>query len=212
MKTLADGTHVSVPAYELYNHHFGNSVLGKAAKMVKTGLPVDHDAAHAEDPMSVDALFPGYRLVNAETPATEPSPVRSAAGSTAAGGLIIGNGTYRQFGINVGGSDSPWLAVKLGAESRKTFHYFTDGYGVQVESPYSVSIHPMIIDTRNREGNGSATRPTGHGIVPPSSNVPSSAMYRLAVSLPPNAREPKLITCCDLPNFVQWYPRMPVHR
>lgn len=131
----------------------GNSILGKAARLVKTGIPVDHDV-HVQDPLSMEALFPGYKIVNAEVPE---GGVRQPASEQSNAGLIIGNG----------------------AESRKTFHYFAEGYGAQVQSPAFAGIHPMVIDTRNREANPiDPAHPTRHGIVPRESNVPASAMYR----------------------------------
>ena len=55
------------------------------------------------------------------------------------------------------------LIIGNGDESRKTFHYFAKGYGVLVQSPQSAAMHPMIIDTKNREAGGTPQRPTGHG-------------------------------------------------
>ena len=45
VRTLPNGTHESVPAWELYNHHYGNTIIGKGAKLVKTGIPTDHAMA-----------------------------------------------------------------------------------------------------------------------------------------------------------------------
>jgi hypothetical protein len=149
VRTLKNGTHVSVPAWELYNHHYGNTILGKGTKLVKTGVPFDHEGmaeGHTDE-----HLFPGYKFVNAGTE----DGIRAAAPALSAGGLIIGNG----------------------AESRKTFHYFGEGYGVQVFSPNAAAMHPMIIDTKNREGGGTPQRPTGHGIVPNASTVGPDQMY-----------------------------------
>jgi len=150
VRTLKNGSTVSVPAWELYNHHYGNSILGKAAKMVKTGIPTDHEGM-PESGHSDDHLFPGYTFVSSSTK----DGVRADAPAFSGGGLIVGNG----------------------AESRKTFHYFAEGYGVLVESPVSAAIHPMIIDTKNREGGGTPQRPTGHGVVPNSSTVGPDQMY-----------------------------------
>jgi hypothetical protein len=152
VRRLDNGTHVSVPAWELYNHHYGNSILGEGVKLVKDKRPLElDDTKMAEDAQS---LFPGYRFV-ADTEATRNGGAREQAGQFSNGGLIIGNGD----------------------ESRKTFHYFADGYGVLVESPQSAAMHPMIIDTKNREGGGTPQRPTGHGIIPNASTVPANQMY-----------------------------------
>jgi len=151
VRTLPNGSHVSVPAWELYNHHYGNTIMGKGTTLVKTNIPTDHDGPMAE---SADGahLFPGYKFVN-----TNPGKdnIRSPAGGLTAGGLIIGNG----------------------AESRKTFHYFAEGYGVMVQSPNAAAMHPMIIDTKNRALNGTQQRPTGHGIVPRAATVGPDQMY-----------------------------------
>ena len=100
---------------------------------------------------SDDHLFPGHKFVSTSTK----DGVRAEAGAFTNGGLIVGNG----------------------AESRKTFHYFGKGYGVMVESPNAAAIHPMIIDTRNRESGGTKQRPTGHGVVPNASTVGPDQMY-----------------------------------
>jgi len=144
-----DGNFTSVHAWELYNHHYGNTIMGKGTKLVKTGVPVQD---HFHDGMSDESLFPGMKFVNTELKDTDR---RADAGAFTAGGLIVGNG----------------------AESRKTFHYFGEGYGVMVESPYAAAIHPMMIDTKNRALNGTSQRPTGHGMVPPSSTVNPDQMY-----------------------------------
>lgn len=70
------------------------------------------------------------------------------------------------------------LIMGNGAESRKTFHFIAPGYGAQVFSPTQAVLHPMLIDTTNREKTDNATDPGHgrHGIVPKASNVPPSAM------------------------------------
>ena len=151
VRTLPNGSHVSVPAWELYNHHYGNSIIGKGTKLVKTNIPHDHEGP-MEESADGSHLFPGYKFVN-----TNPGKdnIRSEAAEFTSGGLIIGNG----------------------AESRKTFHYFAEGYGVLVGSPNAAAMHPMIIDTKNRETGGTQQRPTGHGKVPHAATVGPDQMY-----------------------------------
>jgi hypothetical protein len=156
VETLPNGTVRPVPSWELYNHHYGNSIIGKGTKLVKTGIPGDHEnAEYGED---AERHFPGYKLVDAPIRGSKKfrDNVRAEAGAFSNGGLIVGNGD----------------------ESRKTFHYYGSGYGVLVESPNAAAIHPMMIDTKNRENNSpSKQRPTGHGVVPNASTVNRFEMY-----------------------------------
>lgn len=79
-----------------------------------------------------------------------------------------------KLGAAAGKYSNQFLPMGNGAESRKTFHYFPPGYGAQVYSPTEMTLQPMIIDLRNREGK--IQDPSGrHGIVPVESNVGPSA-------------------------------------
>ena len=115
----------SVPAWEQYNHHYGNSISGKGIKFIKDPVP---KFAHEFDPVEHMMGFDGYKFVS-----TEPGRLgaKPRAGSST-GGLPMGNG----------------------AESRFTFHFFPPGYGAQVSSPTTTEIRPMFIDTKNRWGSG----------------------------------------------------------
>lgn len=101
--------------------------------------------------------FPGYRIVP-EVESLEEMKGKPAAKPYSSQGLIMGNG----------------------AESRKTFHFLGQGYGAQVFSPYQAVLHPMLIDTTNREPKTDPATDPGHGrhgIVPKASNVGPEAMY-----------------------------------
>jgi len=68
------------------------------------------------------------------------------------------------------------------------------GFGVLVESPTAAALHPMILDTKNREGTGTPQRPTGHGIVPSSSTVGPQEMYSGIHECPCTDKWPKVIS------------------
>ena len=134
-----------------------NSIIGTGAKLVKTGIPTDH-----KGPMGVDDdeihtqpfMAGGYKIV----PSDPNADVGAAPPRWSNAGLIMGNG----------------------AESRKTFHFLPPGYGAPVYSPYQAVLHPMLIDTTNRQPETDPDSDPGHGrhgIVPKKSNVPPSAMY-----------------------------------
>ena len=135
-----------IPAYEQYNHHYGNSISGTGTVMIKDPTP---DFSHEFDPVAHMGGFVGYKFVDE---ATGGAPKKGSS----TGGLPMGNG----------------------AEARKTFHFFTPGYGAQVTSPATTQIRPMFIDVKNRWKNGehgamtNAAHPTRHGPVPKNSNVP----------------------------------------
>lgn len=141
----------SVPAWEQYNHHYGNSVSGKGVAFIKDPVP---KFAHEFDPVTHMMGFDGYKFVS-----TEPGKLGAKPGKlTSTGGLPMGNG----------------------AESRKTFHFFPPGYGALVGSPTTTEIRPMFIDTKNRAEFGKPldpSVPTRHGPVPENSNIPPSEMY-----------------------------------
>merc|ERR1719326_1925530 len=92
------GEDESVPAWEQYNHHYGNNVMGKGAKLVRTDIPKIPGAKHggcmaSDDDMSTS--FDGFHIVSTTNGTGEAAPANSNVG------MIMGNG----------------------AESRKTFHF-----------------------------------------------------------------------------------------
>jgi hypothetical protein len=139
--------------------HFGNTISGKAVKFVKTNIPYTHDELiHRTDEDS--KFFPGYRFVRTNS---GKDGLRKAPPKYATQGMMMGNG----------------------AECRKTYHFVPPGYGAQVESPNMAIIHPMIIDTANREGDPAlGIKSTRHGVVPPTANVGSDAMYNGMMECP----------------------------
>lgn len=150
---------VSVPAWEQYNHHYNNNLLGKGTKLVKTGIPTypggSADEARGNHHMG---KYPGYEFVQ--------------------------TGLDAELGERASAYSNQFLPMGNGAESRRTFHYFPPGYGAQVYSPTEMTLMPMIIDQRNREGK--IQDPSGrHGIVPKESNVGPEAMCTLALCSPP---------------------------
>jgi hypothetical protein len=75
----------SVPAWEQYNHHYGNSVSGTGIKMIEDPVP---KLPSEWDPVEHMMGFQGYKFVS-----TEPGKLgaKPKAGSST-GGLPMGNG------------------------------------------------------------------------------------------------------------------------
>lgn len=43
IRVLENGTERSAHAWEVYNHHYGNTIVGDGMKLVKTGIPDDQE-------------------------------------------------------------------------------------------------------------------------------------------------------------------------
>eukprot|EP01063_Lacrimia_lanifica_P024022 TRINITY_DN31_c0_g1_i1.p2 TRINITY_DN31_c0_g1~~TRINITY_DN31_c0_g1_i1.p2 ORF type:complete len:710 (+),score=265.41 TRINITY_DN31_c0_g1_i1:61-2190(+) len=72
-----------------------------------------------------------------------------------------------------------------GGEFRKSYHGYPRGFAQLLESPKTLNVEPMQIDTRNREYNGTGFRP---GPVPKISSQPADAVYSGLIECPCSTR------------------------
>jgi hypothetical protein len=133
---------ISVPINVAYNHHYGATVIGKGSSMQRL----------RRDPKDPRTMHPGCGFLGPE-PDFVSVPVEH---TPSASGLP----TSMTFGYANGG------------EFRKSYHGLASPFAQIVESPRSISVEPMQIDTWNREKmnlTGGAFVP---GPVPKNSRAP----------------------------------------
>lgn len=117
---------VSVPISASYNHHYGSTIIGADASFRKVKL------TGPDDPLAKEVMKQQAGCGN--VPLDQPQyivegPERSARGMPTRQMLQSGNG----------------------GEYRKTVHGFAPGYALVVDSPTSMQVTPMQIDTWNRD-------------------------------------------------------------
>lgn len=135
---------VSVPINIAYNHHFESKMVGHKAVLEKISLNGPDDPRVKE--LGLDM---GHGVGDEEW------HVRELAPST--GGVP----TSQAFGGANGG------------EYRKTFHGYPPGYAQVIESPQSIGITPMQIDTWHREKMNLTGSPFVSGPAPRNSWAPT---------------------------------------
>lgn len=117
---------VSVPISASYNHHFGSTIIGAAAS---------------------------FRKVTLDGPA-DPLWKEVAKQQAGCGGVPIDQPQYLIEGPELSSRGLPTrqsIQSGNGGEYRKTYHGFAPGYVMVVDSPTSLQVTPMQIDTWNRD-------------------------------------------------------------
>jgi len=117
---------VSVPISASYNHHYGSTIIGAGVRFRKVVLDGPNDP-HLKDTAKHEA---GCGKLPWDQPRyIVEGPELSPRGLPTRQGIQSGNG----------------------GEYRKTYHGFAPGHAVVVDSPTSIQITPMQIDTWNRD-------------------------------------------------------------
>eukprot|EP00944_MAST-04C_sp_MAST-4C-sp1_P011412 g11412.t1 len=164
-------TDVSVPINVAYNHHFESEMLGKGASVEKITLQGPND------PRAPKAGAMGHGR-------PDPNTLYAIKDNRETPKDIP---NHQAFGAGNGG------------EYRKSFHGYSPGYAQLIDSPQSIYITPMQIDTWNRD-KMNKTDPAGKfvsGPVPRNSLAPTigpDAIYSGLLECPVTTRVQKVVT------------------
>jgi len=155
---------VSVPVSASYNHHYTAQIIGGSARFKKVMLDGPHDPR-------VEALRQrSHGMVAIDQPH-----------------YLVEEGEESALGV----PQWQWFSSANGGEYRKTFHGFTPGYVMIVDSPTEVQMTPMQIDTWNRDKmNISTNGPVRFvpGPLPRASLAPPDATYSGLLECPLTTR------------------------
>eukprot|EP00756_Hemistasia_phaeocysticola_P032008 Hpha_TRINITY_DN16387_c2_g1::TRINITY_DN16387_c2_g1_i3::g.62124::m.62124 len=161
---------VSVPINANYNHHYTSVVIGAGARFKKVMLD------GPDDPRADDLRkMSGHGMIAVDQPQYLVEEVQESA---------------------LGLPQTQAFSSANGGEYRKTFHGFSPGHALVVDSPTSFQITPMQIDTWNREKmniskNGLST--FAPGPLPRSSLAPPNAPYSGLLECPMTTRIAKAV-------------------
>lgn len=144
---------VSVPISATYNHHYTSSFIGGNARFNKITL------SGPDDPRAAKLLKEsGHGMLAYDQPHFVVEELREPTISGASNHVVCSSAN--------------------GGEYRKSYHGFSPGHALVLESPTSVQITPMQIDTWNRDEmniNGSLPPKFVAGPLPKASQAPPNA-------------------------------------
>jgi hypothetical protein len=170
------GEDISVPINVAYNHHFESEMMGKGASLEKVVLNGPSDAR---------------------------APKRGSLGHGRPEENVIyqikGSNSDDVFGSKTVAPNHQGFGAGNGGEYRKSFHGYSPSYAQLIQSPESIYITPMQIDTWNRD-KMNKTDPSGKfvsGPVPRNSLAPvtgKDAIYSGLLECPVTTRIQKVVT------------------
>ena len=122
----SDGVWRSVPISASYNHHYTAQVIGANARFEKVWLD------GADDPRAEAVAKGAHGALQFDQPHYMATP-------------------HTAGGAPLRAEDAQTFSNANGGEYRKTYHGYAPGYAIVVDSPTSLQVSPMQIDTWNRD-------------------------------------------------------------